>query len=55
MNVTYHDAYCQQHDDISKIKYIFNCQMPYPNIKEMDDSINQNQNHYIQLTFGFTI
>jgi hypothetical protein len=39
-NVTWHDAYCQQHDDISKIKYIFNYQMSYPNMKEMDDSIN---------------
>jgi len=39
-NVTWHDAYCQQGDDISKIKYIFNYQMPYPNTKEMDDSID---------------
>ncbi len=39
INVTWHDAYCQQHDDISKIKYIFNYQMPYPNTKNMDDSI----------------
>ncbi len=40
INVTWHDAYRQQHDEISKIKYIFNHQMPYPNIEEMDDSIN---------------
>jgi hypothetical protein len=39
-NVTWHDAYCQQRDDISKIKYIFNYQMPYLNIKEIDDSID---------------
>ncbi len=39
-NVTWHDAYCQQHDDILKIKSIFNCQMPYPNIEKMDDSID---------------
>jgi hypothetical protein len=40
MNVTWHDAYCQQHDDILKIKSIFKYQMPYPNIEEMDDSID---------------
>jgi hypothetical protein len=28
-NVTEHDAYCQQPDEISKIKSIFNYQMPY--------------------------
>jgi hypothetical protein len=32
-NVTWHDAYCQQHDDISKIKSSFDYQMPYPNTK----------------------
>jgi hypothetical protein len=26
--------------------------MPYPNIKEMDDSIDSKSNHYAQLTFG---
>jgi hypothetical protein len=30
--VTWHDAYCQQHDEIFKIKFIFDYQMPYPNI-----------------------
>ncbi len=40
MNVTWHDAYCQQHDDILKIKSIFNYQMPYPNIKKMDELID---------------
>ncbi len=40
INVTWHDAYCQQHDDISKIKSIFNYQMPYPNTKEMNNSID---------------
>ncbi len=39
-NVTWHDAYHQQHDEILKIKSIFNHQMPYLNIKEMDDSID---------------
>ncbi len=39
INVTWHDAYCQQHDEISKIKFIFNCQMSYSNIEEMNDSI----------------
>jgi hypothetical protein len=38
-NVTWHDAYYQQHDEILKIKSIFNYQMPYPNTKEMNDSI----------------
>ncbi len=38
--VTWHDAYCQQHGDFSKIKFIFNYQMPYPNTKEMDGSIH---------------
>ncbi len=38
-NVTWHDAYCQQHDEISKIKFIFNYQMPNPNIEKMNDSI----------------
>ncbi len=33
-NVTWHDAYCQQHDEI------FNHQVPYPNIEKMVDSIN---------------
>ncbi len=32
INVIWHDAYCQQLDEISKIKSIFNYQMPYPNI-----------------------
>jgi hypothetical protein len=32
--VTLHDAYCQQHDEISKIKSILNYQMLYPNIKK---------------------
>jgi hypothetical protein len=54
-NVAWHDAYCQQPNEISKIKSIFNHQMLYPNIEEMDDSINSNQNHYIQLTFGLMI
>ncbi len=40
INVTWHDAYCQQHDEIYKIKYIFNYQMPYPNAQKMDDSID---------------
>jgi hypothetical protein len=31
--ITLHDAYCQQHDEISKIKSIFYYQMLYPNIK----------------------
>jgi hypothetical protein len=39
-NVTWHDAYCQQHDEISKIKPIFNHQVPYPNIEKMVDSID---------------
>jgi len=39
-NVTWIDAYCQQHDDILKIKFIFNYQIPYPNTKKMDDSID---------------
>jgi hypothetical protein len=39
INVTWYDAYCQQHDEIFKIKYIFNYQMLYPNTKEMNDSI----------------
>jgi hypothetical protein len=39
-NVTWHDAYCQHFDEISKIKSIFNYQMPYPNIKKMDDSLD---------------
>jgi len=29
-----------KHDENFKIKYIFNYQMPYPNIKKMDDLIN---------------
>jgi len=40
INVTWHDAYCQQHDDISKIKFLFNYQMSYLNTKKMDDSID---------------
>jgi hypothetical protein len=39
-NVTWRDAYCQQHDEIFKIKSIFNYQMPYPNAQKMDDSID---------------
>ncbi len=39
-NVIWHDAYCQQHDEISKIKSNFNYQMPCPNTKEIDDSID---------------
>ncbi len=39
-NVTWHDTYCQQHDHIYNIKFIFNYQMPYPNTKYMDDSIH---------------
>ncbi len=54
-NVAWHDAYCQQPNEIFKIKSIFNHQMLYPNTEEMDDSINSNQNHYIQLTFGLMI
>jgi hypothetical protein len=38
-NVTWHDAYCPQHDEIYKIKFILNYQMPYPNTKEMNDLI----------------
>ncbi len=38
--MTWYDAYYQQHDEIFKIKSIFNYQMSYPNIKEMNDSIN---------------
>jgi hypothetical protein len=33
-NVTWHDAYYQQHDDILKIKSIFSPQMSYPNTKK---------------------
>jgi hypothetical protein len=40
INVTWYDAYYQQHDEILKIKSIFNYQMSCPNIKEMNDSIN---------------
>ncbi len=40
INVTWYNAYYQQHDEILKIKFIFNYQMSYPNIKEMNDSIN---------------
>jgi hypothetical protein len=39
-NVTWHDAYCQQHDEISKIKFIFNYEMPYLNVGEMVDLID---------------
>jgi hypothetical protein len=39
-NVTWHDADCQQHDDILKMKSIFNYQMPYPNIEEMHDLLH---------------
>ncbi len=39
VNVTWHDAYCQQHDEIYEIKFIFNYQISYPNMKEMNDSI----------------
>ncbi len=39
-NATWNDAYCQLHDDISKIKSIFNHKMPYPNIEEKDGSID---------------
>ncbi len=38
-NVTWHDAYCPQHDEISKMKFIFYYQMPYRNTKEINDSI----------------
>ncbi len=34
-NVTWHE-----HDEISKIKSIFNYQMPYPYAQKMDDSID---------------
>jgi hypothetical protein len=37
MNGTWRDAYCQQHDEISKIKSIFNYQMSYSNIEKMND------------------
>ncbi len=43
-NITGHDAYFQQHDEISKIKSNFNYQMPYPNTKKMDDSIDSKSN-----------
>ncbi len=39
INVIWYYVYCQQRDEISKIKSIFNYQMPYPNTKEMNDSI----------------
>jgi len=39
INLTWHDAYCQQDDDFFLIESIFNYQMLYPNIKEMNDSI----------------
>jgi len=29
-----------KHDEISKIKSIFNYQMPYPNTKKLDDLID---------------
>ncbi len=54
-NVTWHDAYCQQHDEIFKIKFIFNYQMSYPDTKEMDDSIDSKSKPLRQLTFGLTI
>ncbi len=38
-NVTWHDAYYQQHDEFLKIESIFNYQMPYRNTKKMIDSI----------------
>jgi len=38
-NVTWHDAYYQQHDEFLKIESIFNYQMPYRNTKKMTDSI----------------
>ncbi len=38
-NVIWHDSYYQLHDEISKIKSIFNYQMPYPNTKEIIDLI----------------
>ncbi len=38
-NVIWYDAYYQKHDEIFEIKSIFNYQMPYPNTKEMNDSI----------------
>ncbi len=42
INVTWHDAYCQQHDDTLKMKFIFNYQMPYPNIKKLNKSIDSD-------------
>jgi hypothetical protein len=39
INVTWQDAY-YQHDEILKIKYIFNYQIPHPNVEKMDDSID---------------
>ncbi len=39
-NVIWHDACCQQHDEIYKIKSILNNQMPYPKYKTNDDSID---------------
>jgi hypothetical protein len=41
-NVTWHDAYCQQHDEYFLIKFIFNYQISYPNILQRDDSIDSN-------------
>ncbi len=40
INVTWHDAYCQQQDDFFLIESIFNYQMPYPNAQKMGDSID---------------
>ncbi len=34
INATWNDAYCQLHDEISKIKSIFDHKMSYPNIEK---------------------
>jgi hypothetical protein len=39
INVTWHDSYCQQHDENSNIKTIFSYQISYPNTKKMNDSV----------------
>jgi hypothetical protein len=48
-NVMWHDAYCQQHNEILKIKFIFNYQMLYPNIDEMNDSIYSKSKPWLHL------